>query len=214
MSPAELLLSALRGIRKDSAVTLRSRSGAASKTARSNQASGQPTEPRMTCDHGAVKHGLRVALLAAALVTSCARVSAPAPAATASPSLTQTYELREKCGRDAREWFQHAHPDTYTREVLGKTTERTQVSYENHYNEKRNRCFVVVREDYSASYPGQPTEGSVSMTLLDVNENKELGSVYDPWPSKSDVQHECTVADQKCTSRDAWVQLAAPYMKQ
>lgn len=140
-------------------------------------------------------------------LASCAKHSAP-PADTR----VHDYELQEKCGKDARAWFERAYPQPYTKEVNGRNTVITSVNYENHYNQKLNKCFAVVSNESSESIPDKPSDHSIIKTLMDVNENREVGSVYDRYTNAP--LRICSVADAECTSLKKWDALASTFMTQ
>ena len=80
-------------------------------------------------------------------------------------SKTEEYELQEKCGKKASEFF-----------VQNFNTAAN--SYINHYNAKLNKCFVLVT--------GRGEKGIYRQYLYDVNENKIHGDVVVYETSKSE----------------------------
>jgi hypothetical protein len=85
-------------------------------------------------------------------------------------SLKGEYEFQERCKKSADEWFQ--------REWGGKHTNKdekwnTIVNYENHYNRKLNKCFVLLT---TTSIPITKKDHLIIQNVLfDINENKEYG---------------------------------------
>jgi hypothetical protein len=85
--------------------------------------------------------------------------------ASAEPNKEQ-YELRERCGKRAAEFFNQ----------LGYRD----ASFENHYNPDLNSCFLLVTITRSETGKGVAW---VEWQLWDVNENKELDMLgYRPGP--------------------------------
>jgi predicted small lipoprotein YifL len=117
----------------------------------------------------------------------------PPPPAAVDPRVA--YELREKCGQDARLWYQHLQ------ENGGPAQESTSRGFTSHYNAKTNDCFALT----SAS--NGRTE---QRKLTDVLENHDIGTIsYD---SDSAKPIECHVAGRVCQSQQEWATLTAPYM--
>jgi hypothetical protein len=150
----------------------------------------------------------------AALSVSCSETTPPSPngpAATSTlrpPDPRVVYDLREKCGRDAREWFQHFHADDVG---YPPTTVAIQNEYSNHYNERLNRCYAIWLNAKIINAPGN--KGSTkAMDLFEVNDNQDLGRFF--MNSKSDKPVDCYVGDQHCDSQQEWQALADPYMSQ
>jgi hypothetical protein len=156
--------------------------------------------------------GVAVITLATAISASCSN-STPSAAAKLSPEHAQTpgivYDLREKCGRDARDWFQHFHGADINSDVPSAFI-TTQDEYSNHYNETLNRCYALVLiSKMITSEKGVRTQ---EMDLVEVNENRQLGRFF--INSTLDKPMYCNVEDQKCNSQAEWANLTAPYMSQ
>jgi hypothetical protein len=152
----------------------------------------------------------------AALSASCSETTPPSPNGPGAPSTSRApdprgiYDLREKCGRDAREWFQHFHADDVG---YPPTTVAVQNEYSNHYNERLNRCYAIWLNAKIVNAPGNKGSATTkAMDLFEVNDNQDLGRLF--MTSKSDVPVDCYVGDQRCGSQKDWEALAAPYMSQ
>lgn len=134
-----------------------------------------------------------------------AQAAAPTVSVAAKPDPRIAYELDEKCGRNAREWFKHFFEDDHTPNVTS--------SYANHYNTAKNRCIVLVSTSiYSKDKKTGKVRMSQSGDLTDVLENRDFGSYF----KSVDTGHflTCSVNDKPCTSTDEWDALAKPYMEQ
>jgi hypothetical protein len=98
----------------------------------------RPSEAKVS---KATSAGLLMLLL---LISASCGNSAPPPSAVQSPSPAANprivYEMREKCGRDAREWFQHFYGNDP--EPVGGFAFNN--DFKNHYNERLNRCYAVL----------------------------------------------------------------------
>ncbi len=128
------------------------------------------------------------------------------------------YELRERCGKQA---------DTDFRREWGEGIQNTKdffmtSDYTDHYNEKLNKCFVVLtvnsapRERTSAK---SAWDSSTSIELYEINEHKEYGSFLAPNFPAGTPPNTCWVLDtnakqNSCRSRDEWNLMIRPYMEQ
>jgi hypothetical protein len=107
-------------------------------------------------------------------------------------SLTEKYELSERCGKQAEE--------RYAKEVESRVL--VKVDYENHYNSRLNKCFYLSINDG----PGLAR----MLTLSDLNERKAVAIYYH---RGDDVEH-CSVQQQQCTSEAEWRELIKPFMEE
>jgi hypothetical protein len=129
-----------------------------------------------------------------------------APPATAGDPRA-LFELREKRGKDAQEWFEHQYSDGGPWDPGEDANESN--SYTNHYSQRLNRCYTVV----STSRVLHVDEKSIRMKakrLVDVNENKEMGVSTEF--SDATTPKKCEVADRECRSEWIWDSLADSYM--
>lgn len=161
---------------------------------------------------------MQKAIMLVLLMTLCASCgnnatpSQPPSAAAATPSTPDPriiYDLRDKCGREAREWFKHFYGDGVSRKSDGESHS----SYTNHYNERLNRCYallasnVVIRDEQT-----HKIILSDQRALVDVSENKDIGNYLKL--SDMDNAMACKIGEQKCSSLEEWESLAASYMDQ
>jgi len=102
-------------------------------------------------------------------------------------SIKEVYELQEKCGKRCEEWVK--------KDYNGRNC-----SYKNHYNNKLNKCFILV-----SCNDGVPHE-----LLFDVNENNNLGGLSDF--KKGSVF--CSIMCKECKSKSEWDLLVKPYMEE
>jgi len=110
-----------------------------------------------------------------------------------------SYELQEKCARDAREWFDRQWQDDAQPPFT--------VQYTNHYSQKFGTCFAVV------SRTGVLPRELLQYThfLYDVLENREIGRVN--WFDKAGrvSTNVCFVNGKPCSSLADWNELVKPY---
>jgi hypothetical protein len=92
-----------------------------------------------------------VALVVVAL-GACSR-PAPPPAppvapAPKGPTAKEIYELRERCAKDAREWFKqnYSEPQDPVPVKGGGSISSLPPNYENHYSQAHNGCFAVLSQ--------------------------------------------------------------------
>lgn len=97
------------------------------------------------------------------------------------------YKLQERCSKSAKDFFQNKYQG------------RPLASYENHYNRKMNKCFILLID---------PAFNTVQY-LYDVNENKLYGSLYGSagWYFLPEGNHDDV-------SSDKWYSLVKSYMKE
>jgi len=126
------------------------------------------------------------ALIAVALAIVCMGVTGCSPT-----DPRETFELAEKCGKDAAEWFKRSSDNTIGR-------------YTNHYNRRSNRCYALHVGHIN------PQNNDICESLYDVNENRELGW----YMAVTKVSVICQVEAKKCSSFQEWRVLVKPYMSQ
>jgi hypothetical protein len=122
------------------------------------------------------------------------------PTASAEPNKEQ-YELRERCGRRAAEFFKY----------LGYRD----ASFENHYNPDLNGCFLLVT--ITRSETGKAVTW-VEWQLWDVNENRELDMLgYRPGPQAfvpGTSESACLVGDfTNCRAGERFGAMVRRYME-
>jgi len=123
--------------------------------------------------------------------------------ANAAPD-TVIYQLQERCGHSAEQWFKRNF-----REVENTKDGQALRSFRNHYNTKLNKCIVIVYTT-SLNYKAKPKSTNVSESLVDLNENNELGSFFE---TNGHEVIACTFGDKNCASRAEWEQLIKPYLE-
>lgn len=150
--------------------------------------------------------------LAALALAACAQSAPPPPAPQSEPAdalkAREVYELSERCGRTARDWFKDNWGDGESR----SDGIASHSSYENHYNPKLNRCFALLNMMFEGknSKTGAETLRTFAQ-LYDVNDAHAMGSYL--------VNHEpnqllnCLMGKQQCTSTDQWDAWAATYLE-
>ena len=146
-----------------------------------------------------------------ALLVSCNKKAQPSPtqAAPLKPDPRAVYELHEKCGKDAAEWFKREHESA---SMASNNVLTVQNEYTNHYNERLNRCYAVVSKvDFTSNSKGE-SHRLQGETLADVNENRLVGRFFSN--TTNDRPLKCNVDSSTCASLDEWQALAKPYMEQ
>jgi hypothetical protein len=108
-------------------------------------------------------------------------------------SSKEDYGLQVMCGKQTSEFFKKEYGDGITKDGMIS-------GYQNHYNKKLNKCFIII------------TSTSPSMrlkNLFDFDENKELGTFVE---NKS-LPMDCRVFEKSCKSEQEWDTLVKPYME-
>jgi outer membrane murein-binding lipoprotein Lpp len=113
-------------------------------------------------------------------------------------------DLQAKCAKDAKAWFDDhwGRPDKDT--IL--------LDYTNHYNVKKNQCFVTVEYHFNTGGFGWTN----SISLYDVYENQKYGEVMENHnlvDGKETLRQDmCQVGGTKCTSLSQYNSLSAEFM--
>jgi len=119
-----------------------------------------------------------------------------------SSSTEEDYELQEKCGRQCEEIYNTTYNGGKIQTSNGGSI---YYNYENHYNKKLNKCFMLINE--------QRIRGTITVIvikLMDVNENK----LYGTWVVGQGVMISCHVLGKRCKKYDEWVLRVKPYMEE
>jgi hypothetical protein len=130
------------------------------------------------------------------------------PTASAEPNKEQ-YELQERCGKRTAEVLKSAGlADGITNTATGQEM----TTFQNHYSATLNKCFCL---QIVTTVNTTNKNISTSMTLFDVNENKDYGNFF-----KMTKEHErpvtiiCDVKGQLCHSEIEWQELLKPFMEE
>jgi hypothetical protein len=122
--------------------------------------------------------------------------------AHAQPNKEQ-YELQERCGKRAAEFFAKA----WASEVSNTASGQTRANYENHYNSRLNKCIYL--EISNSFQRGEPPFRL--MRLFDLNENREIATYM---KSEGDAfAFLCSVQDKGCRTEAEWRTLIKPFME-
>ena len=138
-----------------------------------------------------------VALAVVLAVAACSPQPGQSSGAT-QVSAADLYGYQERCGRDAAEAFKRL-------EGVDLSSPTATISYTNHYSPASNKCYMLIN-DLEILKDGQV---SVTNTLWDANENKELAVYYMTQPG---TDRNCEVLQAKCNSEDEFKTLIKPYM--
>lgn len=119
-----------------------------------------------------------------------------------SSSIKEDHELREKCGKYCKEYFSK----TYGNGMIEVGDGQENWTYDNHYNEKLNKCFILTTTLVSTKnkmYGGKRKE------IFDILEKTSYGEFL-----MIDGQLIfCNVLEEKCKSESEWDLLVKPYME-
>jgi len=117
--------------------------------------------------------------------------------------LKEEYELRERCGKYCEDYFRK----TYGNGMMSSEYGYENWSFENHYNKKMNKCFILTN-----SLVVTKSDKSVNQTkeLYDVHENKSYGNII----TFNGKVLSCVVLDKQCNSLGEWKSLIKPYMEE
>lgn len=118
------------------------------------------------------------------------------------------YQLQEKCGKKCEKFFNKK----YNLELLN---DQRNTTYQNHYNNKLNKCFMVVKEHFIDRDLDNKPERTIVEDLYDVNENKLIGSFTMKWSNLTKSNGIlCKFLNKECKSQEEWDILVKPYMEE
>lgn len=121
------------------------------------------------------------------------------------------YDLRARCSKDARTWFN---------QNWSRDKDTAFLDFTNHYNTKLNKCFVFVEWHYNSPWvtPGEYLWMKV-INLNDVYENSKYAQFsenhYTHTKPQFSTQEEvitCDVAGTKCKTNTEFNDLVRSYM--
>jgi hypothetical protein len=168
--------------------------------------------------------GMHKTILVSVLMAICAACGndvpppQPAPPAAAvtppAPDPRIIFDLREKCGRESREWFKQFHADGWSKPA---NISQSHSDYTNHYNERLNRCFAEL--ETSGNNVDAKTHTSTTTwdqkILVDVSQNQDFGKYFKF--IDNDKPLFCMIGEKQekqCDTLAEWDALAAPYISQ
>ncbi len=102
-------------------------------------------------------------------------------------SSTATYQLKEKCANDAREYFQRDWSANDSRFV-------------NHYSKKEGKCYLMITVNQPVSMKGEAGHFIKSNYLFDVLENRKVGEMTEWNNGTTPSQYEMN--GRRCSSPD------------
>jgi hypothetical protein len=144
------------------------------------------------------------------LVACQNKEEAPKPASANNrhaASTKEEYELQERCGKRAEEFFNRGYGNGISNTKDGQSIS----GYTSHYNKKMNKCFFLLTTS-DLPYKDKKKSASTFITLIDINEQKEYGNFFKRL--KDNFGFVCKVADKVCNSQDEWDALIKPYMEE
>jgi hypothetical protein len=122
-----------------------------------------------------------------------------------SQSNKEKYDLDERCGRRAAEYFSKHFGTPFDK--TGKTL--SFFSFRNHYNSRLNKCIIYLAT--RAQFEGERDELH-TLELLDLNENNRLG-MYIGTSTNSRPAASCEVDEKECETEAEWLDLIKKYME-
>jgi len=118
-------------------------------------------------------------------------------------SLTEKYELSERCAKQAAERFEKQWGTGVFSHTDGR---QTTTNYEHHYNSRLHKCIYLEIRDTSQ---GGKAPLRI-LNLLDLHENRAIGRYSKIEGDKFAV---CLVQDRRCASEEEWRDLIKPFME-
>ena len=151
-------------------------------------------------------------VLPAPLAAAHAAAATPVPASAAGPAAAVSgvagSELTAKCGRDARDWYEHKHAWEALANSAGV---RIASTYTAHYSAELGRCFIVVNSTTSNTTGSAGERRNLeTSTLTDIAANRDIGTA--DWFGSNAAFDQCQVNGTACLSREEWRALLGRYM--
>jgi hypothetical protein len=126
--------------------------------------------------------------------------------------IKEMYELQERCGKQAEDFFQTDFLVSRFRDNQFKGS----VDYTIHYNRKLNKCFIVIRAHFlyeTIEEMENPSSVDIGDRLIDVNEKREYGCLIKTVTEQQPLV--CWVRDAfKCNLESEWESLVKPFMEE
>jgi hypothetical protein len=120
-----------------------------------------------------------------------------------SSSINEDSGLQEKCGKYCKEYF----IKTYGNGRIEVDNGQENWTYDNHYNKKLNKCFILTTTLVSTK---NKMHGGKRKEIFDIREYTSYGEFL----MIDDQLIFCNVLEEKCKSESEWDQLVKPYMKE
>jgi hypothetical protein len=117
----------------------------------------------------------------------------------------QIYELQERCRKSAEEFFTGRFGSGIRYDDFGQRID----TYSNHYNEKLNKCFILIDTVIFPNYKIFRTLNA--KTLFDVYKDTYYGSYG---ITRDGSVHPCEMLKKECHSDSEWNKLTKPYMEE
>jgi len=125
--------------------------------------------------------------------------------------VVRDFDLKAKCAKDARAWFN---------ENWSRDKDTILPDFTNHYNAKFNKCLILVEYHYKSQFAGPGGNSWTNdMSLTDVYENSKHAYFAENhitnWKPKIETHEEvisCDVEGNKCKTGVEFNNLIRPYM--
>jgi hypothetical protein len=119
------------------------------------------------------------------------------------------FDLQGKCAKDSRTWFN---------ENWSRDKDTALLTYTNHYNKTKNKCFVFVEYHYNFGPSGSWIN---DMTLWNIYENEKYGDFSQsttvflkPKYESTKSVASCEVYGKRCTTVEEFNNLVSPYLNE
>jgi hypothetical protein len=158
---------------------------------------------------GSYKRGLimlhKAMFAVAMLATASAAHAQPLNTSVGGQAAADLYTLQERCAAQARRYVKSQgveQPTTWNGVYFS-------ADYENHYNARLNKCFMVINITMKLVRKDKPTLVEITSALMDANERRTLGVMV----SKNNSTEKCIIKTEQCNSTATWYALLSEYME-
>lgn len=134
--------------------------------------------------------------------------TAALPGITFAAANKDEYELQERCGKHAADYFRRNFGNGVSKIKGGQQ----ETDFSNHFSKKLNKCFIQITTNnvrYKNKNPEVVT--SFDIRVLDLNENREYGRYVNVYQQEKPAH--CGVEEKRCNDILEWEALIKPYME-
>jgi hypothetical protein len=119
----------------------------------------------------------------------------------------EKYELEERCGKRAAQYFSEQYGNGYRK----GDQMATRNSFRNHYNTRFNKCYVILVTRVHLDAWAKEEEVR-TLELMDLNENNKFGT-YIGSSTSVKPPSMCEMKDDVCHSEIEWWNMTKQYME-
>jgi hypothetical protein len=117
--------------------------------------------------------------------------------------------LQEQCLNRSKEYFKNEYGNGI---INGENGERLISRYNNHYNRKLNKCYILIASTQFIRNNENKIENIRLKTLFELTENKKYGSLI-KYENNNELIN-CRILEKYCNLEKEWDLVVKPYMEE